>query len=84
MTLILLLLLMDYCPTVWLSGSGGNGEPPFHDRAISGKTRLCASGAAAVCWSWCWAAILLSSPVFLFQPLNIDVSAVSANPYTIY
>jgi len=43
------------CLTVWLSGSGGTGETPSQLLHISGKTRLRASGGAAVRWSQCWA-----------------------------
>ena len=48
-------------PSVWLSGSGGTGKTPSHHQATSGKSRLLPSGRAAVRWSRCWAASILTT-----------------------
>ena len=49
-------VLSVYLQRGGLNVSGGTGEIPSHYSAISGKTRLCASDAAAVRWNRCSAA----------------------------
>ena len=63
------------CLTDWLNGSGGTGETPSQLLHISGKTRLRASGRAAVRWSRCWEASLKIKRFAHISPMRvIDLS----------